>query len=72
MRVTSFSSFSSDPIYDVEQSERRLMKLNREKRRANASKPEFQVLRRDFAEQRLAILLGMSSSHHSTSRDQNK
>ena len=72
MRVTSFSSFSSDPIYDVEQSERRLMKLNREKRRANASKPEFQVLRRDFAEQRLAILLGMASTHRSASRDQIK
>ena len=58
MRVTSFSSFASEPIYDEENtSDRRSVRLNRERRKANASKPEFREMRQRFAEQRLAVLL---------------
>lgn len=57
MRVTSFSSFASEPIYELESTERRFMKLNREKRKLNSFKPEFQELRNKFAEQRLGVLL---------------
>jgi len=58
MRVTSFSSFASEPIYDEENtSDRRSVRLNRERRKENASKPEFREMRQRFAEQRLAVLL---------------
>lgn len=48
MRVTSFTAFSSEPLYDSQTSDRRVNKLSRDKRKAQASTSEFQMLRKDF------------------------
>lgn len=48
MRVTSFTAFSSEPLYDSQTSDRRVNKLSRDKRKAQASTSEFQSLRKDF------------------------
>ena len=56
LRVTSFSAFSSAPLYD-ESSERRLAKLQKEKRRQAAGTEEFNRLRIMFTKNAVTTLI---------------
>lgn len=49
MRVTSFAGFASAPIYDAGTSERRLARMQRERRRNIMTSAEFDGLRLQFA-----------------------
>lgn len=62
MRVTSFSAFSNAPLYDMEEGERHYGRLNREKRRFQASTAEFKTLREHFTNDRVSILIGKARS----------
>ena len=56
LRVTSFSAFSSAPLYD-ENSERRVAKLRKERRRREAGTEEFNRLRTMFTKNAVATLI---------------
>ena len=49
MRVSSFTAFSSIPLYEVEGGERRLHQLSRERRKANRETSEWKNLKTHFA-----------------------
>jgi Phosphatidylinositol 3- and 4-kinase len=57
IRVTSFSAFSSAPIYESEDAERRVGKLKKERRRQVAVTEEFGRLRLLFAKNSIASLV---------------
>ncbi len=57
MRVTSFSAFSSAPLYDAEGAERRVTKLRKERRRRVAGTEEFSRLRMVFLRDHLTTLM---------------
>ena len=57
IRVTSFSAFSSAPIYDAEDAERRIGKLRKERRRQVALTDEFIRLRLLFARNSISLLI---------------
>jgi hypothetical protein len=57
IRVTSFSAFSSAPIYDAEGAERKFTKLRKEKRRQSASTDEFMGLKSIFAKNSVKSLI---------------
>jgi Phosphatidylinositol 3- and 4-kinase len=57
LRVTSFSAFSSAPIYDAEGAERRLGKLQKERRRQVAMTEEFTRIRLLFAQNSVSALI---------------
>ena len=57
IRVTSFSAFSSAPIYDAEDAERRIGKLRKERRRQVALTEEFIRLRLLFARNSISLLI---------------
>lgn len=57
LRVTSFSAFSSAPIYDAEGAERRLGKLQKERRRQVAMTAEFTRIRLLFAQNSVSALI---------------
>ena len=56
LRVTSFSAFSSAPLYD-EGSERRVAKLRKERRRREAGTEEFHRLRTMFTKNAITTLI---------------
>ena len=60
LRVTSFSAFSSAPIYDFNGAERRISKLQKERRRQIALTPEFAPTRLQFAKYSVATLISKS------------
>ena len=60
IRVTSFSAFSSAPIYDDGDAERRMGKLKKERRRQNALTDEFMRLRLLFAKNSIQSLINKS------------
>jgi hypothetical protein len=57
LRVTSFSAFSSAPIFDAEDAERRTGKLRKERRRQVATTDEFLRLRLQFARYAVTTLI---------------
>ena len=57
LRVTSFSAFSSAPIYDGEGAERRLGNLRKERRRQIALTDEFSRIRLSFAKNSVGTLI---------------
>lgn len=57
IRVTSFSAFSSAPIYDAEGAERKFTKLRKEKRRQSASTDEFMGLKSIFSKNSVKSLI---------------
>ena len=57
LRVTSFSAFSSAPIYDAGGAERRLGKLQKERRRQVAMTEEFTRIRLLFAQNSVSALI---------------
>eukprot|EP00605_Chrysophyceae_sp_TOSAG23-4_P002741 GSChrysophyteH1.ASY1.ANO1.3020.1 assembled CDS len=61
-RIASFTAFGSQPLYDLETSERRFGKLVREKRRHQVSTSEFRKLRGLFTQDRIGILIGQLAS----------
>ena len=60
LRVTSFSAFSSAPIYDFNGAERRISKLQKERRRQIALTPEFAPTRLQFAKNSIGSLISKS------------
>ena len=66
IRVTSFSAFSSAPIYDAEDAERRIGKLKKERRRQVAVTEEFGRLRLLFAKNSIASLIGKALKRRHT------
>ena len=60
LRVTSFSAFSSAPIYDFNGAERRISKLQKERRGQIALTPEFAPTRLQFAKYSVAALISKS------------
>ena len=72
VRVSSFTAFSSFPLYDVESSERRFGKLFREKRRLQVSTKEFRGLRQRFADDRVGILISkIEKSNNNNNKSNN-
>ena len=57
LRVTSFSAFSSAPLYDAEGAERRVAKLQKERRRQVAGTEEFNRLRTMFTKNAVTTLI---------------
>ena len=66
IRVTSFSAFSSAPIYDAEDAERRVGKLKKERRRQVAVTEEFGRLRLLFAKNSIASLIAKALKRRHT------
>jgi aryl-alcohol dehydrogenase-like predicted oxidoreductase len=58
--VTSFSAFSSAPIYDAENAERRIGNLLRERRRQIALTSEFARTRLQFARNSVGAIISKS------------
>ena len=61
-RVASFTAFGSQPLYDLESTERRFSKLMREKRRQQSNTTEFRKLRGHFTTDRVTLLIGRMAS----------
>jgi len=61
LRVTSFSAFSSAPLYDAEGAERRTAHLRKERRRRAESSEEFQRLRLGFTKNAVSALISKTT-----------
>jgi len=66
MRVSSFTAFSSIPLYEVEGGERRLHQPSRERRKANRETSEWKNLKTHFA----SILMKRVLRSHEHGEDQ--
>ena len=66
IRVTSFSAFSSAPIYESEDAERRVGKLKKERRRQVAVTEEFGRLRLLFAKNSIVSLVAKALKRRHT------
>ena len=70
LRVTSFSAFSSAPIYDAEGAERRLGNLRKERRRQIALTDEFSRIRLSFAKNSVGALISKAVRVKAVSQSQ--